>query len=190
MTGTTQLLNLDMLQQIAVDDQIDVSQRWVLRAMQRHGRELVTMLWRILGNEQDVCDIYQTTFLHLAHHAEPPRLGCVKAYVFRSASNAAISLLRSRMAERRRVQTVVQSEPWQRSPEYEMDQKSLIEKLRFYISRLPEHLQDVVVLRDLAEMSYSQISRTLGISTGTARVYRCKAVQLLAVWMNTERTES
>lgn len=188
MTGTTQLLNLDMLQQIAAGEQVDDSHKWVLTTMQRYGRELVTMLWRILGNEQDVCDVYQSTFLQLAHHAEPPRLGCVKAYVFRSASNAAISLLRSRMAERRRVRAVSQTEAWQKPPEHEVDQKALVEKLRIYISRLPEHLQDVVVLRDLAEMSYSQVSRTLGISTGTARVYRCKAVQLLAVWMNNEHT--
>ena len=186
MPGTTQLLNLDMLQQIAVGEQVDASQKWVLTTMQRYGRELVTMLWRILGNEQDVCDVYQSTFLQLAHHAEPPRLGCVKAYVFRSASNAAISMLRSRSAERRRVQAVSKTETCQRPPEYEIDQKALVEKLRIYISRLPEHLQDVVVLRDLAEMSYSQVSKTLGISTGTARVYRCKAVQLLAVWMNSE----
>jgi DNA-directed RNA polymerase specialized sigma24 family protein len=26
------------------------------------------MLWRILGNEQDVCDAYQDTFLQLAHY--------------------------------------------------------------------------------------------------------------------------
>ena len=26
------------------------------------------MLWRILGNEQDVCDAYQNTFLQLAHY--------------------------------------------------------------------------------------------------------------------------
>ena len=188
MTKASQILNLDMLQQIAVVEQVDASHKWVLTTMQRYGRELTTMLWRILGNEQDVCDVYQSTFLQLAHHAEPPRLGCVKAYVFRSASNTAISMLRSRMAERRRVKAVAQTETWQKPPEHEVDQKVLIEKLRLYISRLPEHLQDVVVLRDLAEMSYGQISKTLGISTGTARVYRCKAVQLLAVWMNSERT--
>jgi len=28
----------------------------------------------------------------------------------------------------------------------------------------------------------------MGVSTGTARVYRCKAVQLLAAWMNKGET--
>jgi len=44
-------------------------------------------------------------------------------------------------------------------------------------------LKDVVVLRDLAEMSYGQVGKILGISTSTARVYRHKAFNLLAKWM-------
>ena len=66
----------------------------------------------------------------------------------------------------------------------ELDSKYLQETLRECIAQLPEHLRNVVTLRDLAEMSYSQIGRILGISAATARVYRCKAVQLLAAWMS------
>jgi DNA-directed RNA polymerase specialized sigma24 family protein len=44
----------------------------------------------------------------------------------------------------------------------------------------------VVMLRDFGELSYSEVARVLGVSAGTARVYRCKAVQLLAMWMNNE----
>ena len=58
--------------------------------------------------------------------------------------------------------------------------------VRLHITRLPEHLRNVLTLRDLAEMSYSRVGKILGISPGTARVYRCKAIQLLAVWMNRE----
>ena len=72
------------------------------------------------------------------------------------------------------------------SPANEIDLKYLQQNLRDCIARLPEHLRDVITLRDLAELSYAQIGRILGISTGTARVYRCKAIQLLAVWMAKE----
>ena len=33
-----------------------------------------------------------------------------------------------------------------------------------------------------------EVARIMGVSTGTARVYRCKAVQLLAAWMNKEES--
>jgi len=72
------------------------------------------------------------------------------------------------------------------SPVKELDSKYLQENLRECIAQLPEHLRNVITLRDLAELSYSQIGRILGISAATARVYRCKAVQLLAVWMSKE----
>jgi len=54
------------------------------------------------------------------------------------------------------------------------------------MAQLPEHLRDVIMLRDLAELSYKQVGRILGITPATARVYRCKAVQLLAAWMGKE----
>ncbi|MEJ2705210.1 MAG: sigma-70 family RNA polymerase sigma factor, partial [Sedimentisphaerales bacterium] len=72
------------------------------------------------------------------------------------------------------------------SPAKELDLKHLQETLRTCIAQLPEHLRNVLTLRDLAQMSYAQVGKILGISSGTARVYRCKAIQLLAVWMNKE----
>ncbi len=174
----------------AVPKTVDESQRWVLSAMQSHGQELVTMLWRILGNEQDVCDAYQNTFLRLAHYEDRGKPEHIKAYIFRSASNAAISMLRRRAAERKRLSTTVSTNKNISSPADELDSKYLQETLRCCISQLPEHLRNVITLRDLAELSYAQIGRILCISSATARVYRCKAIQLLAVWMNNkERAE-
>jgi DNA-directed RNA polymerase specialized sigma24 family protein len=45
------------------------------------------------------------------------------------------------------------------------------------------------MLRDFGELSYVEVARILGVSVGTARVYRCKAVQLLATWMNKEANQ-
>ncbi|MHC4323049.1 MAG: RNA polymerase sigma factor [Planctomycetota bacterium] len=162
------------------------SQRWILSTMQKYGQELVTMLWRILGNEQDVCDAYQDTFLQLAHFEGGQKPENLKAYVFRVANNVAISMLRRRIAERKRQSMSVTAGKVIRSPVKELDSKYLQETLRECIAQLPEHLRDVITLRDLAELSYAQIGRILGISAATARVYRCKAVQLLAVWMSKE----
>lgn len=170
----------------AVPESVVESQRWVLSAMQKHGRELVTMLWRILGNEQDVCDAYQDTFLQLAHFRGGQRPAYVKAYVFRTANNVAISMLRHRITEKKKLTVPKAEKEISHSPAKELDSKYLQETLRIYITQLPEHLRNVLTLRDLAEMSYARIGKILGISPGTARVYRCKAIQLLAVWMNKE----
>jgi len=170
----------------AIPKSVAENQRWVLSAMQKHGRDLVTMLWRILGNEQDVCDAYQDTFLQLAHYKGGRKPVYVKAYVFRTASNVAISMLRRRISEKRRLSLTHAQKEISPSPANELDSKYLQETLRIYITQLPEHLRNVLTLRDLAEMPYSRIGKILGISPGTARVYRCKAIQLLAVWMNKE----
>jgi RNA polymerase sigma factor (sigma-70 family) len=170
----------------AIPESVAESQRWVLSAMQKHGRELVRMLWRILGNEQDVCDAYQDTFLQLAHFKGGRKPRYIKAYVFRVANNVAISMLRRRIAEKKRRSRPKIEEINAYSPAKELDSKYLQELLRIYITQLPEHLRNVLTLRDLAELSYSRIGKILGISPGTARVYRCKAIQLLAVWMNKE----
>ena len=167
----------------AVSESVAEDQRWILSAMQKYGQELATMLWRILGNEQDVLDAYQSTFLRLAHHEGGQKPEFLKAYVFRAANNVAISMLRRRIAERKRLSRTVTNTKFASSPANELDSQYLRETLRCCIAQLPEHLRNVVTLRDLAQFSYAQIGRILGISAGTARVYRCKAIQLLAVWM-------
>ena len=178
-----------LLWDLPIPESLTGTQRWVLSAMQRHGQELVTMLWRILGNEQDVCDAYQNTFLRLAHYDGGKKPEHIKAYIFRSASNVAISMLRRKIAERKLSTTIAAGKPIGTSANSTdgLDTKYLQETLRCCIARLPEYLRNVVILRDLAELSYAQTGRILNISEATARVYRCKAIQLLAVWMNKEK---
>jgi len=155
------------------------SQRWVLTAMQRHGRGLVSMLWRILGNEADVCDAYQDTFLRLAQHEDGRRPGNVKAFVYRCASNVAVSMLRRRRA-RQRLRRALADRSSAARVAGELDSRRLRESLRDEIARLPERLRSVVILKDLAELPYRQVAAILGVSVGTARVYRCRGVRLLA----------
>jgi len=180
-------IKYDLLWAPAASEAVEENQRWILTAMHRYGHELVTLLWRILGNEQDVCDAYQTTFLHLAHHEGGRKPRWVKAYLFRTASNAAISMLRQRIAERKNLSSITPAgkhEPT--AVEVDFDSGHLTETLRTHIAQLPEHLRTVITLRDLGELSYAEVARIMGVSVGTARVYRCKAVQTLAMWVSDE----
>ena len=174
---------------ISLAESIEKSQQWVLSAMYKHGQGLVTMLWRILGNEQDVCDAYQQTFLNLAHWQGRQKPHHVQAYLYRAATNIAISMLRRRKTRWQLKQKVASADSAGHSIDYahNLDTKLMQEKLRSAISKLPEYLRNVVVLHDLGELSYAQTAKIAGISTSTARVYRCKAISLLAVWMAKEK---
>jgi len=179
-------ISYDLLWNAGGCEAVDASQQWVLAAMQRHGPELVTMLWRILANEQDVCDAYQTTFVRLAHREDGQQPRHVRAYLFRTASNAAITMLRRRQVESKSLSNLGPCSCACERAERDFDTRHLAENLRRYIAELPDHLRSVVTLRDLGELPYREVARIMGISTGTARVYRCKAVQLLAAWMSKE----
>ena len=175
-----------LLWDFADSESICEDQRWILSTMHKHGQELITLLWRILGNEQDVCDAYQDTFLQLAHYEGGQKPEYIKAYIFRTANNVAISMLRRRLADKRKISTAIVNKKEVISPAKELDSKYLQDSLRYYIAQLPAHLRNVVTLRDLAELSYAQIGKILGISAATARVYRCKALQMLTIWMSKE----
>jgi RNA polymerase sigma-70 factor (ECF subfamily) len=181
-------VSYDLVWDSAACQAVDESQRWIVVAMQRYGHELVTMLWRILGNEQDVCDAYQTIFLRLAYLEDSRRPQWIKAYLFRTASNVAITILRQKQVEKKTLSAMTHSDEPQ-ATERDFDARHLAESLRQHVAQLPEHLRNVITLRDFGELSYSEVARIMGVSAGTARVYRCKAVQLLAMWMNKEECQ-
>ena len=168
---------------LSAADSVAASQRWVLAAMQSHGPELVRLLWRILGNESDVCDAYQDTFVQLSRREQAP--ADVRAFVFRSAANTAISMLRRRRQQQRASERALQDGAAEVKADFgrDLDEQQLRDRLRGMVARLPERLRDVVVLKDLAELPYSHVSRMLGMSEATARVYRCRAIHLLGGWM-------
>ena len=134
MIGKAQ--SFELMWDFAFAGSLSETQRWVLTAMQNYGQELVTMLWRILGNEQDVCDAYQNTFLKLAHYKGGQKPEYVKAYLFRSASNTAISMLRRRIVERKSLPEIKAVENNVKSPPNELDTRYLQEKLRSSIIHL------------------------------------------------------
>jgi RNA polymerase sigma-70 factor (ECF subfamily) len=165
---------------------VEASQRWILSAMTKHGEGLVTMLWRILGNEQDVCDAYQQTFLRLAHNENQRKPKNIQAYLYRTAANVAITTIRNRKMRKKSFDVMANVAPRRESIDYanELDAKQLQGKLRNAVAQLPEYLRQVVTLHDLGELTYVEVAKVLEISVPTTRVYRARAVALLASIMS------
>lgn len=171
---------------LAAVETVEASQRWILSAMTRYGDGLVTMLWRILGNEQDVCDAYQQTFLQLAHNDGRSKPKKIQAYLYRTAANVAITTIRNRKMRQKSFEVMANATPLSESIDYahQLDAKQLQGKLRDAVTQLPEYLRNVVALHDLGELNYAEVAKVLDISAPTARVYRARAVAMLASIMS------
>ncbi len=166
---------------------VEKSQMWILSAMKDLGPSLVHLLWRILGNEDDVCDVYQETFLRLAHLPDHQKPHNIRSYLYQTATNIALTDLRKKQTHKKALSHLAdnQSHPSQSSdPGMELDTQALCQRLRAAMVHLPDYLSDVIALHDLAELSYQEVAEILGIRVATVRVYRHKALMLLASWLD------
>lgn len=160
---------------------------WVSPVMEREGPGILRMLWRILGCEQDVMDAFQDCFCKLALRGRRSGLDNVRAYTYRTASNIAIEMLRGRKRRAAHLPAIVARRVADRKDECsDENSQDHVVRLREAISRLPVHLRNVVVLRDISRLSYAEVGKTLGIEPATARVYRRHAVVKLAELLEEE----
>jgi len=155
-------------------------QQRLLVVMERHGPGLVQMLWRILSNQADVADAYQETFCRLAVLLREGKSWNRKGFIYRTAANIAVEMLR----RKRRDAALAEKWPADRGheddPATAFDRQDEVRQLQDAIAELPEHLRNVLVLRDLGALDYQAIASALHITAATARQYRHRAVLALA----------
>jgi RNA polymerase sigma factor (sigma-70 family) len=162
-------------------------QQWILALLRSHGTATVGMLWRMLGSEPDVLDAYQTVVCRLTAGGRDHLGRNPGGYFYRAAVNAGIEVLRRRkfdlaqrpaLAEVRSRREHVQQRESDAASVH--DRRRTLERMRRAILELPPYLRDVIVLHDLAELPYAKVAGILGITMGSARVYRREAVVRLA----------
>ena len=161
-------------------DAADVDLSWITHLIERDGAGILRMLWRFLGREQDVMDAYQDCFCKLAARGRRGDLRSARAYAYRTAANIAIEMIRVRKRRAAHWPVVAAERGNARADNNKGESEDQSEHLRHAIARLPAHLRNVVLLRDLSRMPYNDVARMLGIEPATARVYRRHAVVKLA----------
>lgn len=137
-----------------------------------------------LTSETDAPDVLQETFLqvyrHLATFRGDAQFG---TWLYRIATNAALMLRRARARRPAEpldaflprfdecgilAQTPAELQVAARAEEF-LDRQQLAEKARAVIARLPDGYRDAFVLRDLEEMSTSDVAQVLGVQPSTVR---------------------
>ncbi|MCL2661407.1 MAG: RNA polymerase sigma factor [Acidobacteriaceae bacterium] len=164
----------DFCKQITSGDTDDFDEWYRASAPRLH-----LFLKHLLGNEQAAEDVMQETYIQIWRRPQgfDPERGTLRAYLFGTARNLAISWKR-----KQRSTDELNHEP--RVSDCVETNSMLSEAL----DRLDIDEQTILWLREVEGQSYSELSASLNIPIGTvrSRLYAAREA-LRSVWHNTQR---
>lgn len=145
--------------------------------VKRYKDQLINFVYHFLGDRIDAEDVVQETFLRVYKNKHLYRnIAKFSTWIYTIAGNLAKTELRRR--KRRRLMSISQmgfdsrdydiadEDP---TPDKSVDGKMKEETIRNEIDQLPIRFKEVVVLRDIQEFSYEEISDILDIPIGTVK---------------------
>jgi len=156
----------------------------------RYSSSLFNFIYRFFGDYDQACDILQQVFLKL--YISLPMLDTgrsLKSWLFQVARNRCLDELRRKhivnfselesVADEEEIALLMVVPDPHPLPEEVAVQHELQESLQKAIQRLPQKFRSVVLLRYVAQLSFSEIGRTLHMPEATAKTYFYRAKPLL-----------
>jgi RNA polymerase sigma-70 factor, ECF subfamily len=144
-------------------------------------KPLFNVVFRWLWDVEDSRDVVQETFVRLWDGRARVRVETVEPLLYRMAVNLAANRRRARKVRQWLTLEPLFERP---APDVSADEGLMAHQrqraIRSAIDALPEALRRVVVLRELADLSYEQIADALSIPAGTVASRRNAAMKLLA----------
>jgi RNA polymerase sigma factor (sigma-70 family) len=164
----------------------DEKERFIKQLMENYGSSLEYFLARKLGNHADAAEVAQEAFLRIYRLEHPAELDNARAFLFQVASNLAIDQLRRRSLHYR----FLKSEQSQQSgsepldinangipPEDILDAREKLARIYAAIDRLPVKCRQAFLLHRNSGLSYSDISKELGVSVSSVEKYILQALK-------------
>ena len=141
---------------------------------------------RMVGNEQDACDLSQEAFLKAYTNLSAFR-GDSKfsSWLYRMTTNLCLDFLRRRSRQKTVLLTYDTDDGGENflqipdnapSPEAEAERRELRDAVRQGLSELPESQREILLLREIGQLSYEEIARQLAMEPGTvkSRIFRAR----------------
>lgn len=191
---TTNLSDAILAQQVLSGDQgaFEVLVR-------RYNTPLFNFICRFLGDYDQACDILQQVFLRF--YTSLPNLGTrepFKPWLFQVARNCCVDELRRRRRSAIHFSQLESDDGENESsfindipdggpqPDELAERHDLQEMLNTAIQGLPPKFRAVVLLRYIAQLSFSEIGKTLSMPEATAKTYFHRAKVLLRKILTTQ----
>ena len=155
--------------------------------MTAYENRIYTLALRSTGSEHDAADITQEVFLRAWKSLDSFRGdSSLSTWLYRVTANLCVDFARRRAAEGQPAASIDDEEgpaaaladPSRAAqPEAAAENQELREELQYALSQLSDEHRRVVLLRDVAGMTYADIARTLGLEEGTvkSRLARARA---------------
>ncbi len=153
------------------------------RLVEKYQRPLYAMLRRLVRQHEDADDLLQECFLRAFQHLEEFEVSRpFYPWLYRIALNLALSSMR-----RRKWQLPMESldllSSGEEDPEKSIAASEFHVALERAIAKLPAEQRTILLLRTREDMSYQELSQTLGIEVGTVMSRLARAREKLRAWM-------
>ena len=152
------------------------------------GHDLFRLAYWRLSNQQDAEDVVQEAYLRAFRSFHTFQLGTnVKGWMTRILLNVINDTLKKRVRQPDlltidddcdELMSQQDQSPISRNPEIQLIEREIRPDLLDALQQLPTALLHPLLLRELEDMTYAEISATLGIPTGTvmSRLFRARRV--------------
>jgi len=152
-------------------------ERAYLELVKRYKDRLVNFVFRYVASREMAEDIVQDTFLKLYTSSHMYKeIARFSTWIYTIAGNLAKTELRKR--KRRKIFSIhdmgiddkefeIPSDTY--NPERESRSAYQEREIQIAISRLPEQFKTAIILRDIQELSYEEISKIVGVPVGTVK---------------------
>jgi len=150
---------------------------WETIVRQYHLR-IYNLAYRFTGRFDLAEDLTQEIFLKVYRTlgSYRPESGALVTWIIRVGRNHIIDHYRKTKTERTRTDSLeseyekVEENPSRHlSPQQALEQRDVSERIHRVLLRISEDLREAVILRDLEEFSYEEISEMLGVPVGTVK---------------------
>jgi RNA polymerase sigma-70 factor (ECF subfamily) len=141
--------------------------------IREHQRAILNYLWRMTGDEQSAYDLTQEVFVRSWRHFDKLRgYSSPRAWLFRVASNLAISSIRARRPLSSVDLLPSELQPASSDPAWRVVERDLV---RAALDALPARRRAALTLREVYGLSTAEVARALGVSEAAARVTLSRA---------------
>ena len=149
--------------------------------VRRYQDRLYRFILRLVRSHEEALELTQDAFINAWQALPDWRPDAeFRTWLFRIGSNAAMDCLRRRkVVEFVAIDDDYDAPSGAAGPEAQLQTKQRLQALEAALGRLPHDQREIVLLRDIEDMSYSEIAAVLGINEGTVKSRLARAREAL-----------